>query len=282
MVLSNEELNIHNPANVTKTSEVDKKTKEKWSEAHSVKMADWGDISSAHDQQIKLPLDNRLETIGQQLEYIINWAVKTYGTETFAKAKNEFYLLAGKFFYDDPHFHQRIHYFLDHFIFEKKISDHLKKINSEPPYFEFISSDHFNNENYINSKNQAAMLDLRKFRHSIYLVKKVTLSELTIIDLLTDEKIKVSPIDDQIFHGIKRKQVFQSYIFNWKDKYHLSKGIILHPEKSWKVILKKTKIVRKSKEKELLTLLMKLAKLEIEAKVRKPQTIKQHYLNSLF
>jgi hypothetical protein len=280
MVLEAKEVNTTtlNPGQLEEMS--DSQKKEIWGKAHSTKMSPWGDISAATGEESSEEHQINLNTISGQLEHIINWSVDTYGQDTFAKAKEEFYLLAGKFFYDDPYYHQRIHYFLDYFIFERKISDHLQKVNGEAPYFEYINSDTFAlsaNDDSV----QKSILDLRNFKHSIYLVKKVSLSELTVVDLLSKEKFKLSPTDNQTFQGLQKGQVFQSYVYDWNGKYHLSKGVVLHPRQSWGVILKACKIFRKNQKIQPHSLIMSAAKLQIDSKIRKPQAIKIFYQNTL-
>ena len=256
--------------------------KQQWAKAHSRKMSPWGDISFATSGDDKDKDIDKLDLnqASHQFEHMLRWATERYGEDTFIKAKEEFYLLAGKFFYDDECYHQRIHYFLDYFIFDRKVSDHLTKMNRDAPYFEFINSNQFA-LGKISEKAKAAFLDLRGSIHSIFTVKKASLTELTIIDLLTNEKIQVAPMKGQIFQGLEKGQIFQSYIYNWKGKHLLSKGVILHPYQSWNAILKACKKNRKTKEKQHLSLLMKLAKTQIESKIRKPQAIKNFYLNSL-
>lgn len=280
MVFETKEIN---PNELVDASSIELNEDEKrklWTKSHTTKMSPWGDISSAANMPLSMNDDSNFDNVEVQLEYIINWAVETYGQEAFSKAKKEFYLLAGKFFYDDTNYNQRVHYFLDYFLFERKMSDHLSNLNSESPYYEFINSDFFALSKHADEIKKS-ILDFRGSKHSIFVVKKSNLSELTIVDLLTNEKIKVTPMEGQTFQGLDKGQVFQSFIYSWKGSNLLSKGIVLHPCESWSVIIKTCKLHRKNQNNQSFALISKLAKLQIESKIRKPQAIKMFYQNAL-
>jgi hypothetical protein len=252
-----------------------------WTKAHSTKMSNWGDISSASESAYNKAGDElEIETINQQIEFLIEWAVSKYGQEAFVTAKEEFYLLAGKFFYDEPNYHDRSHYFMDYFLLDRQITDHTSQIKNDAPYFEYINSDDFALAK-ISPRIKNSMLDIRDFRHSIFSVKNSSLSHLVLIDLLTKEKINVEPMKGQIFHGLEKGQIFQSFVYNWNGKLLLSKGIVLHPSQSWPVILKWCKILRNSQTNQIIAAKLKLAKVQIESLIRKPQAVKNFYKSSL-
>ena len=182
------------------------------------------------------------------LEFMIEWSVDKYGQEAFIAAKEEFYLLAGKFFYDESNYHDRSHYFMDYFLLERKITDLKNQINSDSPYFEYINSDDFALSDQPDTVKNS-ILDLRNHKHSIFTVKKISLSKLVLIDLLTKDKIEVSPMEGQIFQGLEKGQILQSSYTHGTENF-LSKRIVLHPSQAWKVILKSCKIMRKSQSNQ--------------------------------
>lgn len=252
-----------------------------WSEAHSTKMSNWGDISSATNAtDTSIHSDHNLKTINGQLEFLIEWSVDKYGQEAFIAAKEEFYLLAGKFFYDESNYHDRSHYFMDYFLLERKITDLKNQINSDSPYFEYINSDDFALSDQPDTVKNS-ILDLRNHKHSIFTVKKTSLSKLVLIDLLTKDKIEVEPMEGQIFHGLEKGQIFQSFVYTWNGKLLLSRGLVLHPRQSWPIILKWCKLLRKSQSNQPATSILKLAKTQIESLIRKPQVVKNFYKTSL-
>ena len=255
------------------------KKREIWTKSHSRKLSVWGDISLAMPENEVSAESGPLET-GQQIEYILHWACSKYGEKTFKIAQEEFFLLSGKYFHDNLNYHQRINYFLDYFIFERKISDLTKAIDYEPPYYTLINSEEFALSE-LDREIIRDILDLRKSIHSLFVIKKVNIDYLIVEDLFTTDKRRISPMKGQAFIGMEKGQIFQSFLYSCKGKYLLSKGIIIHPRQAWSSILKQCKKFRKNKSFNKFIYLMKLAKIESESRTRKPNVTKLFYKNSL-
>lgn len=261
-------------------SEIARSRKKDWAKAHSRKQANFGDISAASDQSYHLDFKNCGHDIGEQIECLVSWSENRYGHIMFVKAKEEFYQACGKFFYDEPNYHARVSYFIDHFLFERAISDHIQQTFEEPPFFEFLKSELFLNTP-ISDTLRNSFLNLKDTQHSLFVVKKIRKDQIIVEDILKNKLISVSPIENQRFDGLCKGQVFQSFIYSWNETHVLSKGIILHPVQSWKVILKMAKNLKKEGGFQVNEVFMKLAKLEINSKTRRVESIKSCYQTAL-
>lgn len=186
--------------------------------------------------------------VEKQIERLILWAYETLGTEQLVKAKEQFYWKTGKVFVDDQFFEGRIGYFIDHFLFERPIE--LKcPFQGETPYAAYT--------------RHVSPLSLEPLGHSIFRVTKSTVKSLNIKSLIDDGKYSVVARPSERLDGISKGDIFQCYLYKLEECLYLSKGIIFHPFKAYKVIRTKVRKAIAEEDFQVDTLLHKLARQQL-------------------
>lgn len=253
-----------------------------WSKAHSRKNAIPNDISLAsivNQTSNENPISLAGDSPYPLREYIINWVAEKYGPEMVAKAKEEFYLISGKFFYDEQDYNNRIEYFFDYFLFERRMVDVSKKIDDLPPLLNFISSFDSKVPEY-SLETCDLVCNLRSFTHSIFEVRKAARLGCEVTDILSNERLKISAVDGQNYSAIERGQLIQAYTYPWKNERVFSRGTLFHPKDCTGIIKKIAKKQRKEPSFHKLNFLFKLAKTEKTSQIRKPEVIKKTYVSA--
>lgn len=196
--------------------------------------------------------------VDQLIDAIVYWSEKEFGISEFINARKEFDWQTGKVFDEDSFFPQRMTYFLEQFIFERPLSQ-----SSEPSF-----STPFEKVCNLDQSRQLHLTPLFKLIdsydshcHSVYEVKKVTKSILTILDLINNNKMLLHKSKSQSFEGLVRGDLFQGFVYTINGDYTLSNGILQHPRRVVKII--KKFLVRSKKhsdfhERALLTCLAKI------------------------
>jgi hypothetical protein len=178
------------------------------------------DISVGGDEQTAT--DSFVETLIQSF-------VSKYGTKPIVAAKEDFFLQSGKFFAEDDNYHQRIYYFLNHFVFERP----LNSFSRTTPFLEYLES---NNED----------VAVEGFTHSLFKILKAKPDHILLKDLFSEKKIRVDKQDLEVFEGINKNDVFQGILLHKGAVNFLSRGLIFHPPRSHKIILNLLKQERKN------------------------------------
>ncbi|NRA64397.1 MAG: hypothetical protein HRU19_07935 [Pseudobacteriovorax sp.] len=186
-------------------------------------------------------------TVENELEKVLLWSYAELGSEQMVKAKEEFYWKMGKVFPDDDFFANRMSYFIDHFIFERPVESH-KELGGSTPY-----------EVYTQNNDVA----LHPYLHSLFVVVKKTKSKLQLKSLITSEKIQITARPQERLDGIQKKDILQCFVYQMNQQFFMSKGVIFHPYRSYKIIRKKLKKVISSENFQASKLLHSLARKQL-------------------
>lgn len=231
------------------------------------RFANFADISTVSGGKIVSPLEKlaNLEspTLQDKIEAIIFWTGTQFGVQEFVSAQNDFQLSCGKIYHEDIFYHQRMSYFLDYFIFERKMNVAKQAAGTEAsfktPFEHFIESDYFArtiaNRNWV-----GRFLDLEKFIHSLFLIERNSSKRLRIQDLLTGARFEFPSNESLVFRGFDPGIVLQGYVFAIGNAFELSQGLILHPPQVYRVIKKNLKKERKDPNFDHMKHLTTLAK----------------------
>jgi hypothetical protein len=200
--------------------------------------------------------DNHSE-VDEAIELMIDWSLQAFGQEQIVKAKEDFFILMGKVFSDDLHYHPRMSYFADFFLFQRLLEWPASQFHGLTPFQAFLRH------------GDKAEAEIVNFRHSIYEVLKVDPHRLVVADLLVKQKYQVLCREREKFHGIAKKSIFQGFVYMSEEKNFLSRGLVFHPEECGKAIKKYVKAA-KSAYMDEISMLAHLAKTQLRH-VRHPR-----------
>lgn len=186
--------------------------------------------------------------VEQYLEQILLWAHHVYGPAVLVQAKEDFYERTGKIFHDDAFFNDRISYFTDYFIFERKLSSHLHpEVGTPFEIYQKVPTSH----------------SIQGFIHSIFSVQRVHDQYLTIRDLASTERHKIPRTNVSAFELINKKDLFQGFIYDLGSQKALSRGLIFHPTDAHSTIRKYIKSQQKKNLFQLEEALLRFAKQQL-------------------
>ncbi|MFK7822933.1 MAG: hypothetical protein AB8G05_02165 [Oligoflexales bacterium] len=228
------------------------------------RFSNFGDISSVSGSKMIDPIDHLKSSqdisVPEMIEGIIQWTQNQYGTEEFVNAKKEFHALTGRVFPDEHSYHQRMSYFLDFFTFQRPIQGELRE-NDEgfTPFSNFLDSQFFDHDRQLSSLKQR-FTDLGNFKHSLFMILKVSKYKMVLRDLFDKEKIEFGKNHHFIFNGFAYGAIFQGFIFRLTSSPHISQGVILHPPNVSRIIRKSVRLLKKDQNPDKLKLMSRLAK----------------------
>jgi hypothetical protein len=163
------------------------------------------------------------------VESILNWVCHTQGEDL---TKSEIASLGdelGKFYPEDRLYEDRTNYLIALYLFSPSHDGiHLRS----SPYENFCRAaltDRF-----------STFDDQQMFvapHHSLFMVKKSHQHQLILTDLFTDKEHLVC-LQAQASPAFQKGSLFQSLLFRWQSKWHLSNGFVFHPPESLKCIRK--------------------------------------------
>lgn len=186
------------------------------------------------------------------LESIVEWVSREFGADHIVQAKEEFYWKTGKVFPDDEFFSSRMGYFLDHFIFQRLFGVKNPTLAGMTPF-----------QAYYEIFGREEDIPLKDTRHGIFQIQRIRDHDLTVVDLLSEQKHVISRRDHESFAGLHKKDVFQGFLYFGDSKTLMSRGLLFHPEAAVGVIKKTIKRAKKNRELEDLKLLSRFARQQL-------------------
>lgn len=187
--------------------------------------------------------------LDQLREDIINWVVNLIGVEEVVRAKQEFFEQTGMIFHDDESYHRRMSYFLDYFLFIRPL-ENLDASNPPTPFALY--------------RDKHPEIPIHSYTHSLFKVVKIQSTGLVLKDLCSDDKIRIQKQSDELFDGIAKSDVFQGFVFQMDDTPVLSHGLIFHPARSHRLLVKALKEEKKQGTFERLTYLARCARVQLK------------------
>lgn len=172
------------------------------------------------------------------LEQAVQWVAARKGKEYFVEPLEHFMSKWGKAFPDDACYQDRMNYFLEYAILERPMTTHPYALT---PFMAFVKES--SGIQLLSSKSWQSFCD---FRHSIFEVVKAGATQIIISDMLTGRLYKVVPKESETLKFMIKKSIFQGFLFSaGEDVYRLGQGLIIHPERARKQLVKFAKTQRK-------------------------------------
>ncbi|MBL7717027.1 MAG: hypothetical protein JNL01_16300 [Bdellovibrionales bacterium] len=171
------------------------------------------------------------------------------------QAKEEYFGKAGVVYEDDPEFEQRMHIFMDWYLFDRD----LPGVDLPPmKYFFRKNKDKFSNEDL------GIYRDFCSTTHSIFRLKRITWDQKSLIisDLFTHKNHLVS--DAEINQGFSRGDIFEARIIPFKGGYEFSRGFCFHPVEMRSFILGEIKKVRFQDKTRQTKLILQLSSMKLK------------------
>lgn len=210
-------------------------------------------VSSVVHQQVGgQTMQEKTSNMGLEdcLEEVVEWVATRRGKEYFVEPLDTFLAQWGKAFPEDPFYQDRMNYFLEYCVLERTMTGNLDSLT---PFMAFIKES--SGLQLLKNKCWQSFCD---FRHSVFEVLKSGDDQILIRDLLSLRSYKVVPKEQETLKFMAKKSIFQGFIFSSDEGYRLGQGIIIHPEKSRKQILKfmrEQKKVPRFTENEILKMI---------------------------
>lgn len=195
--------------------------------------------------------------LATSLYSVLDHLTASYSNEEFyteiQKAKEEFFLKAGKVYEDDLEFEPRMCIFMDWYLFERDLSG-----IDLPPIRHYIR---LSKENFSNVED-VVFDDLTKTIHSIFEITKIKNTELFVVDLFTKKKYKIhitprTPL-------LTKTEIFEGRVIPFRGDHFLSEGICIHPLEAKKFITKKIKQIRHRDKSQQKNFILELADMKLK------------------
>ncbi len=193
-----------------------------------------------------IPLDEYLNRV------IEEYTSRPYQAE-LQKAKAEFFGFIGSVHEEDPFYESYMAAFIEWYILDREL------IGKDLAPIRLFYRDHFKT---FNEEEQKVYNDLTKFKHSIFLVKKVTPSMLMLDDLFHHEKIKFENSIPTI--AFNSGDIFEAILVPFRGDYTLTKTFFYHPPESKSFMTKEIKKMSNSDAKTWLSALMRFRRLKLK------------------
>lgn len=199
------------------------------------------------------------------LDAIVCWVEALLGSDELVAAREEFFNQTGKVFEADPFYEQRMNYFLEVFLFERRLRKSkfvaLHLVGKTP--FELFMECMDAGRGETTPELQGRFADLGNHQHSLFCVLKPSRDALVVRNLLTGAKLVLEAKSGENFYGIGKKDIFQAFIYPNGKIFQASRGFIFHPTQASKSIIKSLKQRKKNQEFIEEKVLYNLAKLYV-------------------
>ncbi len=213
-----------------------------------------------HPSDFTSQADDVGSSIDAAIEKLTHWAEREFGSEELIAAREEFFSKFGKVFHDDAFFGSKMSYFINYYLFERRVSKEGVKNTSPVRYYLDLNPE----------RTDAAAIqrvhELSLCIHGIFQVLKIKNNENAIfLNLLTQDKIPMRLPKNYRLFGLKKNQILQGFIFRMQAGYHPAAGIAYHPEGVFPILKKAIKAVNKSSDADHLNFLGRTASTQLKA-----------------
>ncbi len=181
-----------------------------------------------------------------------HYTSKEYEAELI-KAKKEFFGFIGSVHEEDPFFENYMTAFIEWYIFARDMTH-----KDLPP----IRLYYREQAQALSSEEKAIFEDFTKFRHSIFISKKVKPSLLVVLDLYTNEKVTIE--HNFPAAGFNVGDIFEAILVPFRGQLTFTKTFFFHPQEVKRFIVKELKKIRKLEQKILLKVIMRFRRLRLK------------------
>jgi len=176
------------------------------------------------------------------LEIVVAWIEQMAGKSYFVGPLEEFQARYGKVNPEDEFYQSRMNYFLEHCVLERPMTGNPEK--GLAPVTRFFE----NHGDITKSLEDGATtwIKFSGFRHGVFQVLKSGSEMLVVKDLITERSFKIVPKAGETLQYLRKKSIFQCFVFGNFDQKHLGQGLIVHPEGGNQEIVKFIKKYKKN------------------------------------
>lgn len=213
------------------------------------------------------------EQLDDCLERVVQWVAGRFGKEYFVEPLEEFAVVFGKSFPEDPFFQDRMNYFLEYSVLEKPLKGNAAGLTPLRMFMdELVGREELFPEPW---------RIFSEFRHSIFEVVRSGEQQILLKDLFNERRYIVRSKAGETLKYLTKKTIFQAYLFGSTGAFYLGQGVVIHPERARKPLKKFIKIKTKAnvlKEMDTLKLAALVNMRYLRMKHVDPSTLYSQYL----
>ena len=195
-------------------------------------------VSNSLHEKSKMSL--AADSIDHCLEVVVDWIEKKAGKSYFVGPLEEFQARYGKVNPEDEFYQSRMNYFLEYCVLERPMTGRPDRLVPISIFFDELSE--------LTQGDDANSLIWRNFSgfyHGIFQVLNSGEKQVEAIDLLTEKKFTLVSKAGETLKYLRKKTIFQGFLFGTLNRRCLGQGLIVHPELANKEVLKYIKKYRK-------------------------------------
>jgi hypothetical protein len=165
-------------------------------------------------------------SIEECLDVVVSWVGEVYGKSFFVAPLEEFQNKYGKVNPEDDFYQARMNYFIEWCVLERPIK------GDQP--LNVLVSEFFRTfrQELASCSGDASHFwqSFASFKHGVYQICNSTDQMIEVQDLCLGGKFKVVSKAGETMKYLRKKMIFQGFIFGLHDRRYLGQGIIIHPE----------------------------------------------------
>ncbi len=165
------------------------------------------------------------------IENIVHWVQERFGAVQLVKAKDEFFAKTGKVFHDEEHYHRRMSYFIDFFVFQRPLESPAFTYEGITPHDAYLAE----------FPGQEPIM----FRHSLFRVNRKQKDKLVLKDLFSNKLVLISSRPSESFLGVEKGHLLQGFVYSVGMENLLSRGVLFHSDSALPFLKKAIKILKK-------------------------------------
>ena len=171
------------------------------------------------------------------------------------QAKQEFFNLSGTVHDTDPDYDQRMHMFMNWYLFDRKIS-----------FLLMSPIDHYIRQQKSTQNEQDRLIDasLAHSIHSIFSFCGFTWfsKKIVVCDLFTKKRYKIH--DSLLSKAFARGDIFEARLLTHEGLFYFADGLCFHPVEMKSFIVNEIKKIKHHNKEDHLQLLLKLAQMKLK------------------
>lgn len=164
------------------------------------------------------------------LERVVKWIETRFGKQYFVQPLETFSQEFGKAFPEDAFYQERMNYFLEYCILERPIKGQSSLMTPLRMFFDEITGQ--------SVLYPEPWVIFSEFRHSLFEVTKAGENQIQLRDLLSERKYTVRSKCGETLKYLRKKTIFQSYLFGSNGIYYLGQGVVTHPDRARKPLVR--------------------------------------------
>lgn len=180
-------------------------------------------------------------TVDDCVETLVGWVENTVGKGYFTSLLEDFQNKYGKVNPEDEFYQSRMNYFIEHSVLERPMNTSTG--GGLTPVSRFLEE----NFHLTSSSQDGAdvWVSVSGFLHGVFEVKKAGDEAMIVRDLISERSFTVTSKAGETLKYLKRKSIFQGFVFGNLERRVLGQGLIVHPDPASKEIHKFIKKFKK-------------------------------------